>query len=164
MTADDILHGRSVERFTGTMLVAGALATVAFDFFGQSLSPMLGFANLAPVPLATQVIEVLTGNAWVPGGQFLHYFAGMIAYPLGWMMIVEPLRRTRLPRVPRWAAALAYGVALWVFALYVMAHLIAGNPAFLGFQGIAWVALIGHVLFAVVVWRAERWRDGAAAG
>jgi hypothetical protein len=31
-----------------------------------------------------------------------------------------------------------------------MAHLIAGNPAFLGFTGITWVALAGHVLFAVV--------------
>ncbi len=28
-----------------TMLLAGAVATVAFDFFGQSLSPALGFAN-----------------------------------------------------------------------------------------------------------------------
>jgi hypothetical protein len=57
---------------------------------------------------------------------------------------------------------LAYGVALWIFALYIMAHLIAGNPAFLGFTGITWVALAGHVLFAVVAalaYRAMGWRD-----
>ena len=52
-----------------------------------------------------------------------------------------------------------YGVLLWVFALYVMAHLIAGNPPFLGFTGITWVALVGHVLFALVAAAIVRWRD-----
>ena len=56
--------------------------------------------------------------------------------------------------------AIAYGVVLWVFALYVMAHLIAGNPAFLGFTGITWVALIGHVIFALVAAWVVEWREG----
>ena len=46
--------------------------------------------------------------------------------------------------------ATVYGVVLWVFALYVMAHLVAGNKPFLGFTGITWVALWGHVVFAIV--------------
>jgi hypothetical protein len=133
-----------------TMLVAGALATVAFDFFGQSLSPMLGFASLAPVPLANSVIQTLFGAPSEPGAQFLHYVAGMIAYPLGWMLIARPLALRFAPALPWWAAATAYGVALWIFALFIMAHLIAGLPAFLGFTGITWIALIGHVLFALV--------------
>lgn len=147
---EDALNGATPASFITRMGVAGALATVAFDFFGQSLSPGLGFANLAPVPLATQVVQVLTGAAWEPAGHFLHYVAGMIAYPLGWMAVAQPLRRRFAPALPWRAAALLYGVALWVFALFVMAHLIAGNPAFLGFTGITWVALVGHVLFAVV--------------
>lgn len=133
-----------------TIVVAGALATVAFDFFGQSLSPGLGFANLAPVPLANNVIQVLFGATWSPGAHFLHYFAGMIAYPLGWLLIAEPVARRFAPNLHWLAASAIYGVALWIFALYIMAHLIAGNPAFLGFTGITWVALVGHVLFAVV--------------
>jgi hypothetical protein len=142
-----------------TMLVAGALSTVAFDFYGQSLSPGLGFANLAPVPLANQVIQTLFGAPWEPGAQFLHYAAGMIAYPLGWLLIAEPIRAKVLPAMPWWLAAIGYGVALWVFALYIMAHLIAGNPAFLGFTGITWVALVGHVLFALVTaWVARAMR------
>jgi hypothetical protein len=133
-----------------TTAVAGALSTVAFDFFGQSLSPGLGFANLAPVPLANQTIETIFGAPWTPGAHFLHYFAGMVAYPLGWILIAEPLRARILPAMPWWAAAVVYGIGLWIFALYIMAHLIAGNPAFLGFGGITWVALTGHVLFALV--------------
>lgn len=134
-----------------TMLLAGSCATVAFDFFGQSVSPMLGFANLAPVPLANNVIQVLFGQTYRPGAEFLHYFAGLVAYPAGWMLIGRPLA-ARFSVPGRWLfPAIAYGVVLWIFALYVMAHLVAGNPAFLAFSGITWVALAGHVIFAVVV-------------
>jgi hypothetical protein len=134
-------------RFAVTALVAGAVATVAFDLFGQSLSPMAGFASLAPVPLANSVIEALTGASYPPGAHFLHYAAGLVAYPFGWMLVARPLLA---PRMPWWAAAALYGVGLWIFALFFMASLVAGLPAFLGFTGITWVALVGHVLFALV--------------
>lgn len=146
----DMPASRGVSTRIADATVAGALATVAFDFFGQAISPGLGFASLAPVPLANQVIATLTGQGWAPGAHALHYAAGMIAYPLGWLLIAEPLRRHLMPSMPWIAGAVAYGVGLWIFALYVMAHLVAGNPAFLGFTGITWVALIGHVIFAVV--------------
>ncbi|WP_211099991.1 hypothetical protein [Acuticoccus kandeliae] len=133
-----------------TMIVAGSVATVAFDFFGQALSPMLGFANLAPVPLATQSWQVLFGEAYAPGGHLMHYVAGLVAYPLGWMLLARPIAERVAPQLHWFVAATAYGVLLWVFALYIMAHLVAGNPAFLGFTGITWVALVGHVLFAWV--------------
>lgn len=146
-----------------TMILAGAVATVAFDYFGQSLSPMLGFANLAPVPLANQVIKVVYGETYGPGAQFLHYFAGMIAYPVGWMFIAEPLARRLTPGLHWFAVAVIYGIGLWIYALYIMASLIAGQPAFLGFTGITWVALVGHVLFAIVAAMVVRWRDGQRA-
>ena len=137
------------------MLVSGACATVAFDLFGQALSPLFGYAKLAPVPLATQSWAVLTGVKSVAMGHLLHYIAGLIAYPLGWLILRVALARVEgaipLPRPALLTlAAAAYGVALWVFALWFMASLIAGNPPFLGFTGITWVALIGHVLFAAI--------------
>jgi hypothetical protein len=146
-----------------TMLLAGACATIAFDFFGQSLSPMLGFANLAPVPLANNVIQTLFGATYRPGAELLHYIAGMVAYPLGWMLLARPISRTLAPGLGWVLPAALYGVVLWVFALYIMAHLIAGNPAFLGFTGITWVALFGHVLFALVAAWVVAWRDEAKA-
>lgn len=133
-----------------TVLIAGAFSTVAFDFFGKSLSPMLGFGGLAPVPLANGVIKTIFGAGYTPGAHALHYFAGMIAYPAGWVLFAEPLRRRFAPQVHWLIAATVYGVALWVWALYFMAHLVAGNPPFLGWATITWVALVGHVLFALV--------------
>lgn len=137
--------------FLWTMLVAGGLATLAFDIYGQSISPMLGGARLAPVPLANAVIAALTGAPYGPAAHGLHYIAGLIAYPLGWMLIARPVWQRVAPSLHWSLPAAAYGVALWVFALFGMAHLIAGMPAFLGFTGITWVALAGHVLFALVV-------------
>ncbi len=142
-----------------TMLLSGAVATAAFDLFGQSLSPMLGFANLAPVPLANNVIQAIFGETYTPGAHFLHYLAGLVAYPLGWMVVARPVAARLLPALPWWLAAAAYGVVLWVFALYVMAHLVAGNPPFLAFTGITWVALVGHVVFALAAAAVVAWRE-----
>lgn len=144
-----------------TMLLAGAMATAAFDLFGQSLSPMAGFAKLAPVGLANSTIGVLFGKGYLPGAHLLHYMAGLIAYPLGWMLIAKPIADKVVPGLPWLVSSAVYGVVLWVFALFVMAHLIAGMPAFLGFSGITWVALVGHVVFAVVAAWIVNWRQAS---
>ena len=57
--------------------------------------------------------------------------------------------------------ALGYGVGLWVFALYIMAHLFAGLPPFLDFITLTWASLVGHLLFGLVVGIVVRWRTGA---
>ena len=142
-----------------TLLFAGALATVAFDLFGQALAPAAGFAKLAPVGLAKSTLKAVFGASPKGVGEMLHYATGMLAYPLGWLLVARPIWKTVAPRL-HWAIpAAAYGVVLWVFALYVMAHLVTGAPAFLGFTGITWVALWGHVVFALVAgWVIERRR------
>ena len=139
------------------ILMSGAVATIAFDFFGQALSPMLGQATLAPVGLANAIISKVFGAGYRPGAEALHYMTGLIAYPAGWLLVAEPLRQRLTPWLPQFAAAVAYGIGLWVLALYVMAHLVAGNAPFLGFTNITWVALVGHVLFAVVAAQVGNW-------
>jgi len=135
------------------MLVGGLLATIAFDVFGQWLTPTLGFARLAPVPLATQTLQVLFGpfESAAMGGTVVHWLTGILFYPIGYAFIALPLARAIIPGINWFIVALVSGVVLWVFALYVMAHLVAGNPPFLNFTGITWVALVGHVLYAIVV-------------
>lgn len=138
---------------TLVLFVAGFAATVAFDLFGQWLTPTLGFARLAPVPLATQTLNVLFGDpAWAStGGVVVHWVTGIVFYPLGYVLLALPIARAVVKGIPWVVVAIAYGVVLWVFALYVMAHLVAGNPPFLAFTGITWVALAGHVLYALVL-------------
>jgi uncharacterized membrane protein YjdF len=139
-----------------TMLIAGSAATVAFDLYGQAISPLMGFASLAPVPLARQTLQTVLGASSEAGGHLMHYIAGLIAYPLGWMIGRRIVARI-MPGLPWLVGAAAYGVGLWVFAIGFLASIVNGNPFFLGFTGITWVALVGHVLFALVAaWVIER--------
>lgn len=139
-----------------TALFAGALATVIFDFWGPSLSPILGFAELSTIKLPTTMIEVLFGSAPTGTPELVHYITGLIIYPLGWFIVVRPLWKVIMPSLHWTLTAVAYGIVLWVFALYVVAHLITGLPPFLGFTEVTWIALIGHILYALVfAWGAE---------
>ena len=91
------------------------------------------------------------GSSPAGAAYLLHIATGVIFYTLGYFLIARPIQRAILPALHWGVTAVAYGTALWIFALYVMAHLVAGMPAFLGFTGITWVALWGHIVFAVVV-------------
>ncbi len=133
-----------------TLGAAGALATVAFDAYGQGISPAIGMAKLAPVGLASSTLNAVFGASPAGLAHLLHAVTGMVFYVLGYFLVARPLQRAVLPRLHWVITAAAYGTVLWVFALYVMAHLVAGMPAFLGFTGITWVALYGHILYALV--------------
>ena len=139
-----------MKRTAFTLLSAGALATIAFDAFGQGLSPLLGYAKLTPVGLAGSTLKQVFGANPSGAAHLLHALTGVVFYTLGYFLIARPIQRAVLPRLHWSLTAVAYGVALWIFALYIMAHLVAGMPAFLGFSGITWVALWGHIVFALV--------------
>ncbi|MEZ5825754.1 MAG: hypothetical protein R3C97_13730 [Geminicoccaceae bacterium] len=138
-------------------LLAGSAATVAFDLFGQALSPLAGFAKLAPVGLADATIKALFGASLPGAGYLLHMLVGLISYPLGWLLVARPLAARLAPSMPEWLVAAAYGIGLWIFALFGMAHLLVGMPAFLGFTGITWVALAGHVIYALAFVASLKW-------
>ncbi|MCY4180621.1 MAG: hypothetical protein OXC60_14645 [Litoreibacter sp.] len=134
-----------------TILTAGAFATLAFDLFGQGLSPMAGFAKLAPVGLAQATIKSVFGAAPKGIGDVVHIVNGLLIYSLGYVLVARPIQQKIMPNLHWLITSIVYGVGLWVFALYGVAHLIAGNKPFLGFTGITWVALWGHILYGVVV-------------
>lgn len=139
--------------FATAMLVAGAFATVAFDLWGQAVSPMLGMARLSPDGLARSLLGTFGLPNTREWGQFLHLLpVGLIAYPLGWMLVFEPLWRRTVGGDGWLAPSAVYGFGLWLFAIGGVTA-VAGLPFFLNFTGIAWIALIGHVLYGVtLVW------------
>jgi hypothetical protein len=53
--------------------------------------------------------------------------------------------------MPWLVVSIGYGIGLWIFALYIMAHLVAGHPPFLGFIPLRWASLIGHLAFSVAL-------------
>ena len=137
-------------RTLGTVLTAGAIATLAFDIFGQGLSPLFGHARLAPTGLAGATIKSVFGATPKGAAHLLHFATGIIFYAIGYFAVARPLQRKILPGLHWSLTAAVYGVFLWAFALYGMAHLVAGMKPFLGWTGITWVALWGHVVYALV--------------
>jgi hypothetical protein len=136
----------------GLMFIAGFMATIAFDLWGQVISPALGFANLSPHGLA----KSLLGKLGLPNSDFAGYFfhfylVGLIGYPVGWLFIFKPVWTRLFDSKMGWFVPSAvYGFGLWIFAIGVVTS-IAGLPFFLGFTGITWVALVGHVLYGIIL-------------
>jgi len=147
-------------RTLGLMFIAGFFATNAFDLWGQLISPGLGFANLSPHGLA----KSLLGTFGLPAGDFAGYFVhfylvGLIGYPVGWLFIFRPLWTRVLGSSGGWLLPSAiYGFGLWVFAIGGIT-MIAGLPFFLNFTGITWVALVGHVLYGIVLVAVLSWLE-----
>ncbi len=139
-------------RTLGMMAVTGMIATMAFDLWGQIISPGIGWASLSPHGLARSLL----GSFGLPNGDFAGYFVhfylvGLIGYPVGWLYIFRPVWRAIFGERFGWFVPSAvYGFGLWVFAIGGITA-IAGLPFFLGFTGITWVALIGHVLYGIVL-------------
>lgn len=135
------------------MLFSGSVATVLFDIWGQVISPgLLHWASLAPVPLATQTVEVLFGVRSSIAGNFMHLFlVGLLAYPFGYIYIFRPIVARFVPALPWWLTSAIYGFGLFLVAIGIVAGpLVAGNPWFLNWTDITWVAMIGHTLYGVV--------------
>ncbi|WMS41583.1 hypothetical protein RDV64_16045 [Acuticoccus sp. MNP-M23] len=135
----------------GLMFISGFFATIAFDFWGQIVSPGIGFANLSPEGLASSLL----GTLGLPNGSFagflVHfYLVGLIGYPVGWLFIFAPIWSRVIGPPDRFLPSAIYGFGLWVFAIGGVTWF-AGLPLFLNFTGITWVALVGHVLYGIVL-------------
>ena len=130
-----------------TALIAGAAADIVWEVWARAVTPLIVGGPLEPAALVQSVFG-LESRALA---ELIHAIVGVVFYPLGYLFIARPLQRIIFPSMPWWLTAAGFGVGLWVFALYVMAHLIAGLPAFLGFIPLAWCSLAGHTLFGVIV-------------
>lgn len=135
----------------GVMFISGVLASIAFDLWGQLISPSLGFATLSPHGLARSLLSTLGLPSSDFAGYFVHfYLVGLIGYPVGWLFIFAPLWGRVVGQSHWFVPSAIYGFGLWVFAIGGIT-MIAGLPFFLNFTGITWVALVGHVLYGIVL-------------
>ena len=131
------------------ILLSGAVGTLAFDLWGKAIAPILGLSGLAPVGLARGFLGALGLPNTAAWGNVMHLFlVGVIGYPVGWLFVARPIIARFVPGLHWLIASAAYGAGLWVFAIGFIAW-IAGNPFFLGFTGITWVALAGHIFYAI---------------
>ena len=130
-----------------TAILAGLAADIVWEIWARGITPFLVGGPLEPAALVQGVFGLQSRAI----AEVIHAVVGVVFYPLGYLFIARPLQRAILPGLPWWLTALAYGVGLWIFALYIMAHLFAGQPPFLGFIPLTWASLAGHLLFALTL-------------
>lgn len=145
-----------------TLLLAGLAADVGWEVWARGITPLLVGGPLQPAALVQSVFGF---QNWALA-EAIHIVTGLVFYPVGYLFIVRPLKMALLPKLPVVLTGAGFGVGLWIFALYVMAHLIAGLPAFLNFVPLAWASLAGHVIYGILVAlvvEARAGRDPSAA-
>jgi hypothetical protein len=128
-------------------LAAGVCADIAWEIWARAITPLLVGGPLEPAALVQSVF----GFNNILAAEVIHAIVGIVFYPIGFLFIARPLQRAILPNLPLSITAIGFGIGLWVFALFVMAHLFAGLPAFLGFVPLAWASLAGHIIFGLTV-------------
>lgn len=139
-----------------TAIMAGAAADAVWEGWARLVTPLLVGGPLQPAALVQSVFGF---QSWALA-EAIHLIVGVVFYPLGYLYVARPVARVVTPFLPWWVVGIGFGLGLWVFALYVMAHLIAGLPAFLGFLPLAWASCAGHVLFGLVTAAVVHWREG----
>lgn len=146
-------------RLVPTILLAGIAADLAWEVWARGITPFLVGGPLQPAALVQSVFGF---QNWTVA-ELIHAITGIVFYPIGYLFIARPLQRRILPQLPLALTGAGFGVGLWVFALYIMAHIFAGLPAFLGFIPLAWASLAGHILFGLVVAYVVRFRESQPA-
>jgi hypothetical protein len=128
-------------------LAAGLTADIAWEIWARAITPLLVGGPLEPAALVQSVFGF--DNLLI--AEVIHAIVGIVFYPIGFLFIARPLQRMLLPGLPLIVTAIGFGIGLWIFALFVMAHLFAGLPAFLGFIPLTWASLAGHLVFGITV-------------
>lgn len=124
--------------------IAGAVGLAAWEFFARLAAPLWIGHALEPAGL----VEAAFGIGGV-GAELVHIFTGLVVFPLGYVFGVRPVLARVAGGVRWWLAGILYGLALWVVAVFGIAHLVAGFPPFLDFAPIAWASLVGHLLLGL---------------
>ncbi|PYE87274.1 hypothetical protein [Phyllobacterium leguminum] len=130
-----------------TIIFSGLAADITWEIWARLITPLLVGGALEPAALVQSVFGFNNRLA----AEAIHAIVGIVFYPIGYLFIARPLQRLIFPKLPLLLTGIGFGIGLWIFALYVMAHLFGGQPPFLGFIPLTWASLFGHMLFGTVV-------------
>jgi hypothetical protein len=129
------------------MFPAGLAGLLAWEVFAAVIGPLWVGQRLDPAGL----VQAAFGIASPVLAHVVHALIGIVVFPLGYALVARPIAARVAPGAAWWLVGLAYGAVLWVAALYGVAHLLAGFPAFLGFGAMAWASLAGHMAYALAL-------------
>ncbi|OKL43567.1 hypothetical protein [Pseudovibrio exalbescens] len=140
--------------FWGTVILSGVAAVTVWEIWARFVTPLwVG----GPLQAEALVQSVFGFNDFFTA-EMIHLLTGIVVFPLVYLLVARPFLKVILPQLPWWVIGLGFGFGLWVFALYFMAHLVGGSPAFLDFIPLVWASLVGHALYGLVTAFVARFR------
>jgi len=121
-------------------LIGGAVGTIIFTIMGLTLAAKM---TGSPMDVATMLSSFL-GMPYIVG-VILHFGLGMVAFPIGYIIVGIPY----LPGPP-WLRGAIYMFGVYLVAMIVVMPIL-GQGLFFGFTSKAIAALLGHIVFGLVM-------------
>jgi hypothetical protein len=138
-------NARSDARTAGALLIAAVAALIAWEVFARLLAPLWIGGPLQPTGLVKSLFaNVLSLPIGQTAAQAVHVATGLLVYPAAFFAA------TRIKSLGWIADGAILGVATWFFAIGIVAP-ISGLPFLLGMGAMMWAALVGHVVYGLVV-------------
>ena len=139
-------HTPRIDARTGAaLLIAAVAALIAWEIFARLVAPAWIGGPLQPTGLVKSLFANVLG---LPVGQAaaqtVHVVTGLLVYPAVFLLA------TRIKSLGWIADGAILGVATWFFAIGIVAP-ISGLPFLLGVGAITWAALVGHLVYGLVV-------------
>ena len=132
-------------RTGGAVLIAAVAALIAWEIFARAIAPAWIGGPLQPTGLAKSLFgNVLGLPLSQTAAQAVHIATGLIAYPAAYLLA------SRVVSLGWFTDGLILGAATWFFAIGIVAP-VSGLPFLLGMGAMMWAALVGHLVYGLVV-------------
>lgn len=139
--------------------IAGIAGLAAWEFVGRLIAPWLIGQTLDPSGLIQLALGITNDTLAL----ILHLATALAVMPAGYMLVVMPIVKRMLGDGAWPIAGVAYGVVLWLVAMVVVAHWLAGLPWFLDWAAITFMSLLGHIALGLGIAAYLAWSTGARA-
>ena len=167
------IFGFPIRKTLMTALIAGAVSLTVWEIWAKVFAPFYMGGGLSPIGLVKSSLGIgketfgplgaaKSGAVGTAVANGIHILTGLLAFPLGYIIGARPISRAVMPQLPWYVTGAVYGVVLYIFGMYVMAHLFAGLPPFLGFSALSQASLVGHTLLGIAIAYVVNARDGTA--
>lgn len=127
----------------GALIAAGIAGTIVLTIFMEGIARIVLGGPMKPAMLICQAFGWDSSLLWL--GEILHYGLGLIAFPLGYIIVLGVMRKPA-----GFLSGIIWGVILWVGAGTVMMTF-AGAPLFWGFGKPMIAALMAHIAYGAVL-------------
>ncbi|MEP2731294.1 MAG: DUF6789 family protein [Ascidiaceihabitans sp.] len=124
-------------------LIAGIAATIVLTIFMEGIARLVLGGPMKPAAMICAILGLDPSFLWL--GEIVHYATGLIAFPVGFILICT-LFKVR----PAVGTGLVWGALLWVIAAVVFVPL-SGGPLFFGFGKTMMASLVAHLAYGAVL-------------